>query len=247
MKKYILVLQMLIVLVTLVPGCSHKSANPQEVKPEAVVNDFISALSQGDGPAAIKYLADDVVLHQEPSGTEVKGKSQIEASIGQLLAWHHTYTVVGPMVTNGNIVNLIMQESADEYRIIGIEMVTVDLEITLVDGKISLWRSTISLEDWEKIAGLTAGRIGINIEPFQNGMQVTGIVSGSPADLAGLKTKDIITAVNGIDYTKMRAGEMQLRIQGPVGSKVSLTALREGYPNPILIEVTRISGEQFLK
>ena len=42
----------------------------------------------------------------------------------------------------------------------------------------------------------------------------------------------------------MREGEMQLRIQGPVGSKVKLTVTRNGYLAPLVIEITRVSVEQ---
>jgi len=42
----------------------------------------------------------------------------------------------------------------------------------------------------------------------------------------------------------MREGEIILRIQGPVGSKVLLSIIREGVPTPIDIEVTRVDLSQ---
>ena len=77
-----------------------------------------------------------------------------------------------------------------------------------------------------------------------DGMKVKEIASNSPAYQAGIRPGDIITAVNGISYSQMREGEMQLRIEGPVGSKVKLTVTHEGAPTPTEVEVVRVSLEQ---
>lgn len=65
------------------------------------------------------------------------------------------------------------------------------------------------------------------------------VAVGSPADEAGVKPGDMITAVDGVNYSQMREGEIQLRIMGNLGSKVLLTIIREGVAAPIDIEVTR--------
>jgi carboxyl-terminal processing protease len=71
------------------------------------------------------------------------------------------------------------------------------------------------------------------------GARVDKVAANSPADEAGIKPGDIITAVDGISYSQMREGEIQLRIRGKLGSKVLLTVIREGVAAPIDIEVTR--------
>jgi len=57
---------------------------------------------------------------------------------------------------------------------------------------------------------------------------VTGTVPGSPAAAAGLRTKDQVTKVGERDIKGITADEATSLIQGPEGTKVTLTILRGG-------------------
>ena len=63
----------------------------------------------------------------------------------------------------------------------------------------------------------------------------SSIVSGSPADKAGLKDKDIITAINGVKLAQGRS-LMTLIGEYKVGDTVQLTVLRDG--KEIAVNVT---------
>jgi len=234
----------LLLLVMLVAGCARAPVTQSPAKPEAVINTFLQALSGGDVNTCLNLLADDVVFRQEPSGMKTEGKAQLEAGIRQLLTWHHQYSVIGPIQTDGDKVMLTIRETGDEYKILGLEYMTANLDVRVTDGKIKSWTATVNDEDWKKLTERTAGGIGIKADFVSQGMRVREVASNSPAYQAGIKPGDLIIAVNGVSYSQMREGEMQLRIQGPVGSRVKLTVTHEGAPAPVDVEMTRIRLEQ---
>ncbi len=241
MKKYLVVILTMVVFVV---GCAKPPVPQSPAKPEAVVEAFLQALSRGDSNTCLGLLADDVEFRQEPSGTKIEGKAQLEAGIRQLLTWHHQYSVIGLPKTDGDRVMLTIEETGDEYQIMGLGHVTGDLDVRVIGGKIKSWTATVNPEDWKKITELTAGRVGIKIEPVKQGMKVKEVAISSPAYEAGIRPEDIIIAVNGISYSQMREGEMQLRIQGPIDSKAKLTVTHGSASAPLDIEVTRVSPEQ---
>jgi len=238
------ILAILLVAVTLLAGCTKVSEPQIPATPETIVNTFIQSLSKGDVNTCLSLLADDVVFRQEPSGMQTNGKAPVEAGIQQLTAWHHQYSVVGTLQTEGNKVRLTIRETGDEYKIMGLEYITGDIEAEVYDGKIKAWTVTVNQEDIKKVAELTAGGIGIKFEATARGIKITEFAKNSPLYEAGARPGDLIIAVDGINYSQMREGEIQLRIKGPVGSKVKLTVTHEGAPAPTDIEVTRVNLAQ---
>jgi carboxyl-terminal processing protease len=61
----------------------------------------------------------------------------------------------------------------------------------------------------------------------------------SPAEKAGLKTGDVILAVDGVSTEGASLMETILKIRGPAGTPVTLTILHEGEAAPVDIEITR--------
>jgi carboxyl-terminal processing protease len=64
-------------------------------------------------------------------------------------------------------------------------------------------------------------------------------LASSPAAKAGMKTGDIILAINGKPTDGMSLLEVVLNIRGPAGTPVRLTILHEGETTPIEIEIIR--------
>jgi len=50
--------------------------------------------------------------------------------------------------------------------------------------------------------------------------------------------------VDGVSFSQMREGEIQLRIKGPVGSKLKLSVTHEGAAASTDIEVVRVDLKQ---
>ena len=57
---------------------------------------------------------------------------------------------------------------------------------------------------------------------------ISGIISGTPAEEAGLQEGDVIYKVNGVDATGMTTSEVVSMIRGEEGTKVILTLIRDG-------------------
>jgi carboxyl-terminal processing protease len=75
----------------------------------------------------------------------------------------------------------------------------------------------------------TISGVGAKLELDQNGsVVVVAPISGSPADAAGIRAKDIIVAVDGKTTSGMTATEAVLKIRGKKGTQVKLTIVRDG-------------------
>ncbi len=70
--------------------------------------------------------------------------------------------------------------------------------------------------------------IGAQLELDQeNNVVVVAPITGSPAEAAGIRAKDIILAVDGKTTSGMTATEAVLKIRGEKGTKVNLTIIRD--------------------
>jgi len=64
-------------------------------------------------------------------------------------------------------------------------------------------------------------------------------IPGSPAFRAGLRPGDIIAKVNGQSTEGMNTQQVAERLKGPKGTRVHITATREGYDQPLEFDITR--------
>jgi len=68
---------------------------------------------------------------------------------------------------------------------------------------------------------------------------VVAPIPGSPAFRAGLRPDDIITKVNGQSTEGMDTAAVAEKLKGPKGTQVRVTVTREGYDQPIDVDITR--------
>jgi carboxyl-terminal processing protease len=79
--------------------------------------------------------------------------------------------------------------------------------------------------------------IGIRITMQEGFVTVISPIEGTPAYKAGIKARDKIIKVDGEDTKDLRDAVNKMR--GPKGTKVNVTIIREGTPDPIEFELTR--------
>ncbi|MDD4985586.1 MAG: PDZ domain-containing protein [Dehalococcoidales bacterium] len=240
MKKILIILLVAVVLLT---GCA-KADKTQEVNPADVVKAAIEAFNSGDIEKGLSFLADDFVLLQDPPGVKIEGKAQYEAALKEAAKWDQQYLITSQYHVDGDKVSFTAEISSDEFRIIGLDSIDASFEVQVRDGKIVSITAKPNSDDWDKIIELSSGGIGVSIKYTDKGVLVEKLAENSPASEAGIRPGDIITAVDGVNYSQMREGELTLRIRGKVGTIVLLTVIHEGAANPIDIEVTRINMEQ---
>ena len=177
----------------------------------------------------------------------MEGKAQYEAALRENAKGHQKHSIPSPYKVDGNKVTFTAKLSSDNFRILGVGSINISYEFQVLDGKITSIKATPDSSDWARLTELSNGGIGVSLTLTDKGARVDKVAANSPADEAGLKPGDIITAVDGVSYLQMREGEIQFRIRGKIGSKVLLAVTREGVTASIDIEITRadISIYQF--
>ena len=79
----------------------------------------------------------------------------------------------------------------------------------------------------EVLEGSVAG-VGIVLDQRSAAPLIVSVVDGSPAEIAGLQSGDIIATVNGAETARMPDGELAERVRGEPGTPVRLGVERSG-------------------
>ncbi len=81
--------------------------------------------------------------------------------------------------------------------------------------------------------------IGMEVGVRDDLITVVSPLKNSPAEKAGIKTGDIVAAIDGISTASMSLDEAVSKIRGKAGTVVKLTLIRKDTDEPFVIEVTR--------
>jgi Do/DeqQ family serine protease len=98
------------------------------------------------------------------------------------------------------------------------------------------------------------GQLGVGIQPVTpeiaasfglkeaNGVLVSGVSPGSPAERAGIKTGDVITAING--QSTNNSNDLRNRIAStPPGTEVALTLMRDGKERQVKATLSELTAD----
>ena len=241
--KYMRLLIVLLIISIMITGCSgNHDIAIQNSDQKILVESFIEYYNKGDADSVIGLLSNDIVTEQKLGDQESKSVDvkSVHESIKHNILWNHNIRILKWTNASGDIISVQIEESADEYKIIGINAIQAGMTFEIKDGKIIKIRTVIDKGTVNQIILKESGGIGVNIEVSQDFITINEVAPGLPADKAGLKKGDKIIAIDGIDCSTMREGEGLLRLRGPVNSKVTLTISRGDNEEPFDIVVERV-------
>ena len=96
----------------------------------------------------------------------------------------------------------------------------------------------------EQLEGSFEG-VGIEYVMLYDTLTVQSVILGGPSEAVGLRAGDKIVAIDGenVAGVGLRAEEMKPRLRGPKGSRVTVTALRDGQEREYVIRRDKIPVE----
>ncbi|MEQ1753419.1 MAG: S41 family peptidase [Micropepsaceae bacterium] len=83
------------------------------------------------------------------------------------------------------------------------------------------------------------GGLGLEVTMEDGLVKVITPMDGTPAARAGIKTGDLIAAIDGISIQGMTLSDAVDKMRGPVNSQIKLSVLRKGEKKPLDFTVTR--------
>ncbi len=108
----------------------------------------------------------------------------------------------------------------------------------------SRWLSARQLQELQDDAAGTTTGIGVSVRRTENGVEVVEVLPDSPALRDGLAPGDRILAVDGTPLAALSARELPGLFEGLDGQATSLTILRPGALEPVVITTVRASVER---
>ena len=100
-------------------------------------------------------------------------------------------------------------------------------------------------EEFEEIRLSTMGSypgVGIEVVAEDAGVKILRPIEGSPAELAGMRSGDVIVKIDGVDVGADLAGAIN-RMRGPAGSTVRLSVRRAGHSELLDFSLRRAKVE----
>ena len=121
--KYIRLLIVLMMISITITGCSREHDTAlQNSDQKILVESFIEYYNKGDADSVIGLLSKDIVTEQKLGDQESKSidEKSVHESIKHNILWNHNIKILKWISTSGNIISVQIEESSDEYKIIGI-------------------------------------------------------------------------------------------------------------------------------
>ncbi|MGI9290485.1 MAG: S41 family peptidase [Gammaproteobacteria bacterium] len=97
-------------------------------------------------------------------------------------------------------------------------------------------------DEFEEVRITTTGNysgVGLEVHAEDGIVKVVAAIEGSPAEMAGLRSGDIIVAIDAIDLDETNFSEAVTHMRGKPGTMVELHVLREDDPEPYSFNVMR--------
>jgi len=97
--------------------------------------------------------------------------------------------------------------------------------IKSLDDRFSAYFDPKTYKEFEEATEGAFEGVGLTVAENERGLRVVTVFDGSPARRAGIRSRDVITAVDGESLAGKTTDEATTLIKGPAGSTVSLTVV----------------------
>lgn len=195
-------------------------------------------LTLGDSSTVLPGQA--VAAIGSPFGLPETMTSGIVSAINRTITAPNNYSIAGAIQTDapinhGNSGGPLLDSSG--------EVIGINAQIESDSGGNDGVGFAIPINASKKVADtmISGGKVqhaylGISVGDTTNatGAQIERVVSGSPADTAGLKAGDVITAINGNSITDANDLTADISTRAP-GDKVTLTITRNGSTQSVVV------------
>ena len=214
--------------------------------------------------ALIKVSADRKFPHAVLGDSNNLRVGEWVCAIGNPLAYEHTVTVgvvsfIGRKLFDMSLDNYIQTDAAINFGNSGGPLINARGEVIGINSAVSRQASSIGfaipinqakliLPQLKQRGHVQRGYIGVALRdvdpdlraplglPSVSGALVQDVTSGSPAERAGLKPYDLITAVDGMDVIANDALIREISARTP-GSTARLEVIRDGREHELLVKL----------
>ena len=81
--------------------------------------------------------------------------------------------------------------------------------------------------------------IGAEVSIEDGKFVIVSPIKGSPAEKAGIQSKDVVVSVNGEKLDGLTLNQAVMKIRGPKGTQAKLDLLRQGTGDPVQVIVVQ--------
>jgi carboxyl-terminal processing protease len=136
------------------------------------------------------------------------------------------------------IVSLVEEQYVDELNISDIIDKALKGMLVNLDAHSSFMNAKES-KDLQVQTNGEFGGLGISVGMKDGALTVIAPIEGTPADKAGMKSKDIILKIDEQATIGMTIDKAVSLMRGKPGTPIKLTVIRKGEPKPLIIDIVR--------
>jgi C-terminal peptidase (prc) len=197
------------------------------------------AQDQAPAPAPSEEIPlDEAPSEQEPPAPNPMGEQPEPTEAEKAAAPRDPMEVYADLNLFGEIFDRIRAEYVDPPDEKELIRAAIQGMLTSLDPHSGYLPPTDYDETREDISGQFGG-LGVEIIMEDQLIKVVSPIDDTPAARAGILSNDLIVEIDGQQVQGMTQDEAVEKMRGPVGTKVTITIVREGVADPLEFELTR--------
>jgi len=197
------------------------------------------AQDQAPAPAPSEEIPlDEAPSEQEPPAPNPMGEQPEPTEAEKAAAPRDPMEIYADLNLFGEIFDRIRAEYVDPPDEKELIRAAIQGMLTSLDPHSGYLPPTDYDETREDISGQFGG-LGVEIIMEDQLIKVVSPIDDTPAARAGILSNDLIVEIDGQQVQGMTQDEAVEKMRGPVGTKVTITIVREGVADPLEFELTR--------